>query len=83
MSKLYDKVFRIEGERATLNGVIRHYGSKYPIKHVDTVANDAVKTLLQVIIERGQSLVVEQGAATDNTLWPGHAWKGIKEVLGL
>ncbi|KZP04207.1 NAD(P)-binding protein [Athelia psychrophila] len=82
-SELHDKVFRLEGERATINEVIEHYGGKYPVEHVDAISDDAVKTLLQTLIDHGQALAVEEGEATSNALWTGHAWKGVKESLGL
>ncbi|KZP03696.1 NAD(P)-binding protein [Athelia psychrophila] len=82
-SELHDKVFRLEGERTTLNDVIGHYGGKYPVEHVDAISDEEGKTRLQLIIEHGQSLVVQEGEATSNALWTGHAWKGVKEGLGL
>jgi len=82
-SELHDKVFRIEGARVTLNDIIGHYGGKYPVEHVDAISGEAVKTFLQLIVENGSGVVVEEGAASSNALWAGHAWKGIKEGLGL
>jgi uncharacterized protein YbjT (DUF2867 family) len=83
--ELHDKVFRLEGDRVTLNDIIGYYhdGGKYPVEHVDAIAGDTVKTFLQSIIANGHGVVVEEGAAASNVLWPGHAWKGIKEGLGL
>ncbi|KZP31715.1 NAD(P)-binding protein [Athelia psychrophila] len=82
-SELHDKVFRLEGDRITLNSVVEHYGGKYPVEHVDAIADEAVKTFLQSVVENGGGVVVEEGAASSNALWAGHAWKGIKEGLGL
>ncbi|KZP31697.1 hypothetical protein FIBSPDRAFT_724096 [Athelia psychrophila] len=82
-SELHDKVFRLEGERATLNDIIGHYGGKYPVEHVDAISDDAYKTRVQLVIENGHGVVVEEGSAASNALWAGHAWKGVKEGLGL
>ncbi|KZP31696.1 NAD(P)-binding protein [Athelia psychrophila] len=84
-SELHDKAFRIEGARVTLNDVIGFYhdGSKYPIEHVDVISDNAQKNTLQLIIDSDIGVVVEEGAASSNALWAGHAWKGIKEGLGL
>lgn len=82
-SELNDKVFRIEGARVTLREAIGFYRGKYPIEHVDAITGDAVKTLLQEVIGSGEGVAVEDGVATSNALWVGHAWKGVKEVLGL
>jgi len=84
-SDLHDKVFRLEGDRVTLDDVIGYYhdGSKYPVEHVDVIADDAAKTFLQSVIKNGKGVVVEEGEVSSNALWTGHAWKGIKEGLSL
>ena len=92
-AELSNKAFRIEGEHASLLDIAGYYGSKVPIEYVDRL-DDEFKTFLQGLINSGKGttgydiptgkeLTGSDAAGASNALWPGHHWKGIKEVLGL
>jgi len=70
-----------------------YYGPKVPVEYVDGF-DDAFKTFLHVVVNTGKGstaydiasgkeLTGSDAAGASNALWPGHHWKGIKEVLGL
>ncbi|KAF7980780.1 hypothetical protein HWV62_36841 [Athelia sp. TMB] len=82
-SELEDKVFRIQGESASLNEIAAYYGTKHPVEHVEEISSDAFKNLLQGVIASGVGGTVPEGTDSSNGLWAGHAWTGIKEGLGL
>jgi len=92
-AELSNKIFRIEGERASMLDIAGYYGPKVPIEYVDGF-DDGFKTFLHVVVNTGKGstaydiasekeLTGSDAAGASNTLWPGHHWKGIKEVLGL
>jgi len=82
-SELEDKVFRIQGELASLNDVAALYGTKYSVERVEEIPGEKFKTVLQGIIASGAGSVASGGEEISNGLWPGHAWTSIKEGLGL
>jgi hypothetical protein len=93
-SQLANKVFRIEGEHASLLDIAGYYGSKVTVEHVDAFPGDEFKTFLHSLINSGRGsvgydnisgkeLTGADAAGASNALWPGHHWKGIKEGLGL
>ena len=87
-SELENRFFRIAGEHATLLEVAGYY-KNLPVEHVEAFggSDGAFKTLLQQLVNSGQATVgysaVEGEKFTNNALWKGHHWKGIKEGLGL
>lgn len=93
-SELEDKVFRIEGESATMLQIAGYYGAKYPVEYVGEIPGEPFKNALQAIlnggkgsvaysVEAGKDLTGAEAAGASNALWVGHQWKGIKEGLGL
>jgi len=88
-SDLSNKIFRIEGERASLLDIAGYYGSRVTVEHVDGFPGDAFKTFLHNHVETGHGSVQydgssgKEGAGLSNALWRDHHWKGIKEVLEL
>lgn len=91
-SQLANKIFRIEGERATLLDISKLYASKVPVEHVDEFTGDhgAFKNFLHGLIESSEGSVAYDiqskdlvGDGLSNGFWEGHQWKGIKESLGL
>jgi len=92
-AELSNKIFRIEGEHASMLDIAGYYGSKVPIEYVDGF-DDEFRMFLHVLINTGKGstgynipagkeLTGSDAAGASNALWPGHHWKGIKEVLGL
>jgi len=92
-SELTNKIFRIEGEHASLLEIAGYYGSKLPVEYVNGL-DDRFKTALHEIVNTGKGSVAydipsgkeltgTDAAGASNALWPGHHWKGIKETLGL
>ncbi|KAJ6466126.1 hypothetical protein C8R47DRAFT_1188118 [Mycena vitilis] len=90
-SQLENRIFRLEGERASLNDVAGLF--KASIEYVDSVAGEAaeLKTGVARELDSGAGSTgwdrVEnvEGLGSDaagsaNALWPGHHWKTIKEV---
>lgn len=93
-SELDYKVFRIQGESATLLDVAGYYGSKYPVEHVEKLAGDGLESHLQQLLDTGRGSVAydistgkeltgADAAGASNALWVGHQWKNIKQGLGL
>jgi len=92
-SELSNKYFRIEGEHASMLDIAGYYGPKMPVEYVDGF-DDEFKTFLHVVANTGKGstgydnasgkeLTGGDAAGASNALWPGHHWKGIKEVLAL
>ena len=90
-AQLSNKVFRIEGENASLLDYAGY--AQKPVEYVDKLPDD-FQTLLQGLINSGKMstahhlptgkvLTGSDEAGASDALWPGHHWKGIKEVLGL
>ncbi|KAJ7620748.1 hypothetical protein DFH06DRAFT_64257 [Mycena polygramma] len=93
-SELEDRSFRLEGERASLNDLATFFNA--PVEHVPAITGEesAVKTFLFNVLESGagstgwdEASKVErsgsEAAGSGNAAWPGHKWRGIREVLGL
>ncbi|KAF8146406.1 NAD(P)-binding protein [Mycena galopus ATCC 62051] len=94
-SALENQIFRIEGERCTLNGLAEKLNTT--IERVEEITGEAgeQKTWLQTIMNAGvastgwdQVAKVErttgnEAAGSANKLWEGHKWRSIKEALGL
>jgi hypothetical protein len=92
-SELSNKYFRIESERASMLDVAAYYGLKVPVEYVDSHDHE-FKTFVHNLVNTGKGstaydiasgkeLTGSDAAGASNALWPGHQWKGIKEVLGL
>ncbi|KAJ7694625.1 hypothetical protein B0H17DRAFT_1009190 [Mycena rosella] len=93
-SELENRVFRLEGDRASMNDLGVLFNS--PVEHVDRITGEAgdLKTLLLAIINTGAGSTGWdeatkakgsgiEAAGSANALWPGHQWKTIKDVHGL
>ncbi|KAJ6595894.1 hypothetical protein DFH09DRAFT_1072804 [Mycena vulgaris] len=92
-SELEDHVFRLEGERASMNEVGALF--KISVQHVDNMGEGGeLLTFLLAHADRGafstgwDETVKAEGsgskaAGSSNALWPGHKWQTIKEVLKL
>ncbi|KAG0696306.1 hypothetical protein DFH29DRAFT_813170 [Suillus ampliporus] len=96
-SRLLDVEVRIEGQRTTMSEISALYKGSVPVVHCDTlptegVADAEVRTLFQQRIDVGQASCgwdPETGlddaglAGNDNSLWEGHRWLTVGDVLGL
>lgn len=89
-SELFNKIFRLEGERASLLDIAGYYGSRVAVEHVDGFPGDELKTFLHNHVDSGHGSIQynaisgkELTVGISNALWCDHCWKGIKEVLGL
>ncbi|KAJ7806864.1 hypothetical protein B0H14DRAFT_3091354 [Mycena olivaceomarginata] len=91
-SELQDRIFRLEGERTSLNDLGLQLGTA--VEHVDRIEGDELKTGLLKLLDSGPGSTgwdeahKREGSGNDaagsaNELWPGHSWKSIKEVLQL
>ncbi|KAJ7184435.1 hypothetical protein C8R46DRAFT_1299418 [Mycena filopes] len=91
---LENREFRMEGERARMKDMGKIFNTT--VEHLEPVPNDKADLqmmLLQVLSSglgsTGWDVINNKegsgadGAGSANSLWPGHQWKGIKEVLGL
>ncbi|KAJ7912979.1 hypothetical protein B0H13DRAFT_2326749 [Mycena leptocephala] len=92
--ELEDRVFRLEGERASFNDIGAQF--KTSVEHVDRITGEAgdVKTGLFRILESGAGSTGwdevnktersgSETAGSANALWPGHQWRSIKDVHDL
>ncbi|KAF7366620.1 NmrA domain-containing protein [Mycena sanguinolenta] len=91
-SELQDRMFRLEGERTSLNDL--GVQLNIPVVHVDRIEGDEVKTRLGKLLDSGagstgwdeenqREKTGSDAAGSANALWPGHRWKSIREVLNL
>ncbi|KAJ7126786.1 hypothetical protein C8R44DRAFT_616684 [Mycena epipterygia] len=93
-AELEDRIFRLEGERRSLNSLGELL--KASVEHVDHVTGEAGdwRTHLLALVDSGAGSTgwdavnkVEgsgsKAAGTANAVWPGHQWKTIKEVHNL
>ncbi|KAJ7459626.1 hypothetical protein B0H11DRAFT_2059333 [Mycena galericulata] len=93
-SKLEDRIFRLQGDRASLNDLGVQF--KTSVEHLDRIPGEGgeVKTELLTLLSSGagstgwdeRNKTEKSGsdaAGGGNALWPGHHWKSIKEVLSL
>jgi hypothetical protein len=93
-TELEDRVFRLEGERASFNDIGAQF--KTSVEHVDRITGEAgdVKTGLFRILESGAGSTGwdevtktersgSETAGSANELWPGHQWRSIKDVHDL
>ncbi|KAJ6570253.1 hypothetical protein DFH09DRAFT_1261262 [Mycena vulgaris] len=81
-SELEDRVFRLEGERASMNDVGALF--KTAVEHVESIAGEGgeSRTFLLALADSG-GFSTGKAAGSANALWPGHEWQTIKEVLKL
>ncbi|KAF7357758.1 NmrA domain-containing protein [Mycena venus] len=90
-SELEDHVFRIEGERGSMNGLGALF--KTSVEHIPAEDGES-RVVLWDIIDRGAASTGwdetnkaegsgPKAAGSSNALWPGHHWKTIKEVHNL
>ncbi|KAJ7659541.1 hypothetical protein DFH06DRAFT_1269108 [Mycena polygramma] len=92
--ELEDRIFRLEAERACLNDLGEYF--KCAVEHVSIITGEhgAAKTMLLGHFDTGAGSTgwdaankVErsgtEAAGSGNAAWPGHKWRGIKEVLNL
>ncbi|KAH7928778.1 NAD(P)-binding protein [Leucogyrophana mollusca] len=95
-SQLHNATFRIQGERKTLRELAALYGDRVPVVDISefpsSVKNGAPRAVLQAIFNSGigstgfdaaEGKDDEQRAGSSNSLWPGHQWRTVKEVLNL
>ncbi|KAG0707057.1 hypothetical protein DFH29DRAFT_74250 [Suillus ampliporus] len=96
-SRLLDVEIHIEGQRATFSEIAALYKGSVPVVHCDAlpmegVANAPFRTIFQKHVGRGGGScgwnpVTESddpvSASRDNSLWEGHRWLTVGEVLGL
>ncbi|KAG0701293.1 hypothetical protein DFH29DRAFT_982781 [Suillus ampliporus] len=96
-SRLLDVEIHIEGQRATFSDIAALYKGSVPVVHCDAlpmegVANAPFRTIFQKHVGRGGGScgwnpVTESddpvSASRDNSLWEGHRWLTVGEVLGL
>ncbi|KAH7921244.1 NAD(P)-binding protein [Leucogyrophana mollusca] len=92
-TKLADVQLRIEGQRVSLNDIVRLYGGTVPAVYVDSIpGTDPVRAFLQGEFERGAGSTGwdpklekdnDQLAGSANGLWDGHEWATVKETLKL
>ncbi|KAJ7116419.1 hypothetical protein C8R44DRAFT_627789 [Mycena epipterygia] len=91
-SELEDRVFRLEGDRATMNDLGAIF--KTTVEHVDEVAGEMGITYLLTVLDSGagstgwDEVTKMEGSGSNaagsaNALWPGHQWKTMKEVHNL
>jgi len=93
-SELENRVFRLEGERSSLNDLAVQF--KTTAEHVDQITGEAgeLKTGLLFGIDTGAGSTGwdavnsaegsgSRAAGSGNKVWPGHQWKTIKEVHNL
>ncbi|KAJ7638123.1 hypothetical protein B0H17DRAFT_1164025 [Mycena rosella] len=93
-SELENRIFRIEGDRASLNDLGLLFTTS--VEHVDEITGDDgfLKTLLLGLVDTGAGStgwdeatktegLGSQAAGSANALWPGHQWKTIKDVHNL
>ncbi|KAJ7504206.1 hypothetical protein B0H11DRAFT_1981202 [Mycena galericulata] len=93
-SELENRVFRLEGDRASLNDLGVQF--KTTVEYVDRITGDAgeIKTLLLSYMDTGAGSTGWDGgikaegsgskaAGSAKAFWPGHTWKTIKDVHNL
>ncbi|EGO02790.1 hypothetical protein SERLA73DRAFT_150416 [Serpula lacrymans var. lacrymans S7.3] len=95
-SKLHDATFRIQGHRGTLSDIAKLYAHIAPVKYVDFIPHEVsaarVREYLQKKVDLGAASTGwdpltgregKQPAGSSNSLWEGHQWKKVKDVLHL
>jgi hypothetical protein len=93
-SELENRIFRLEGERGSMNGLAAQF--KTSVEQVDKITGDAgeMKTGLLALVDSGACSTGwdeankrdgsgSKAAGSANALWPGHQWKSVKEVHNL
>ncbi|KAJ7027887.1 hypothetical protein C8F04DRAFT_1120976 [Mycena alexandri] len=93
-SELENRIFRLEGERISLNGLGPLFNT--PVEHVDKITGEMgeFKTMLLGVTDTGatstgwdavnkREKMGSDAAGSANVLWAGHQWKTIKEVHNL
>lgn len=93
-SRLANSIFRIQGDRLTLNEAalrLANHNPELKVVHVEDVG-DAFKNSLQTFVESGWADTrydpvtkknIEGLDGKDNELWEGHVWKTFKDVHGV
>ncbi|KAJ7173639.1 hypothetical protein C8R46DRAFT_118944 [Mycena filopes] len=87
-----NRIFRLEGERASLRDVAAQFNA--PIEYVESIPGEPAKTYLLGLAAIGAASTGwdvankkegtgSNAAGSANALWPGYQWKTIKEVLNL
>ncbi|KAG0703412.1 hypothetical protein DFH29DRAFT_1078966 [Suillus ampliporus] len=96
-SRLLDVEIHIEGQRATFSEIAALYKGSVPVVHCDALPTEGVpnapfRTFFQKHVgvgggSCGWNPVTESddpvSASRDNSLWEGHRWLTVGEVLGL
>lgn len=96
-SRLLDVEVRIEGQRATLSEISALYKASVPVVHCDALPTEGVpaadvRTRYQQGFDVGRASSGwnpdtktddAELASKDNSLWEGHRWLTVAEVLGL
>ncbi|KAK7042550.1 NmrA domain-containing protein [Favolaschia claudopus] len=93
-SELENRIFRLEGERVTMNGLAAQFKAtpEYVDKLTDRGEHEGFLNFLVSAIEDGKASTgwngVKEGtgadaAGTGNAAWPGHHWQTVKEVHNL
>ncbi|KAJ7116388.1 NAD(P)-binding protein [Mycena epipterygia] len=93
-SELNDRVFRLEGDRATMKDLGALF--KTSVEHADQITGEMgeFKTYLLSVLESGAGSTGwdeerkaegsgSNAAGSSNALWPGHQWQTMKEVHNL
>ncbi|KAJ7779367.1 hypothetical protein DFH07DRAFT_901286 [Mycena maculata] len=93
-SALKDRIFRLQGDRASLNDLGAQF--KTSVEHVDRITGEggAVKTELLTLLSSGAGSTAwdetnqvertgNEAAGSANVLWPMHRWRSIREVHNL
>ncbi|KAJ7740098.1 hypothetical protein B0H16DRAFT_1378637 [Mycena metata] len=92
--ELQNRIFRLEGERIRMNDLGPLFNTS--VEHVDRIPGEVGerRTALLKLLDSGAGSTGwdeahkrersgDDAAGSGNALWPGHRWKGIKEVLNL
>ncbi|KAJ3830083.1 hypothetical protein F5880DRAFT_1607014 [Lentinula raphanica] len=92
IDSLADKIFRLEGDRATLRDIAKWYDKE--IAYVEAIPGprSEVLSMLSRVFESGAGSTGwnfatnregegEDAAGSANHFWRGHEWKGIRDVI--
>ncbi|KAJ3762664.1 hypothetical protein EV360DRAFT_35297 [Lentinula raphanica] len=92
IDSLADKIFRLEGDRATLRDIAKWYDKE--ITYVEAIPGprSEVLSMLSRVFESGAGSTGwnfatnregegEDAAGSANHFWRGHEWKGIRDVI--
>ncbi|KIK55138.1 hypothetical protein GYMLUDRAFT_48084 [Collybiopsis luxurians FD-317 M1] len=92
LSSLSNRIFRLQGDRASLQDIAKWY--KKEIAYVEAIPgpDSEIRSMLSRVFESGAGSTGwnfelgregegEEAAGSANKLWPGHRWKGIRDVI--